>query len=135
MVRVGVIDIGLYIGGRGILPGECLLSSSCSVKVGSSILRTPWPMREGCRDRRVSHTLWGPLASPAWAVRAMPCSLAYWYAGIWASSGSQPRHPRGRARQRLCRGKRSTSLTVCILCSVLKWRNVQRIKRASIPVS
>ena len=33
------------------------------------MLRTPWPIRDGWSSRSVSHTLAGPAASPAWAVR------------------------------------------------------------------
>ena len=54
---------------RGRPPARCRAATSSSSSLGSSIERTPWPMRVTGRSRIAAHTLSGPATSPAWTVQ------------------------------------------------------------------
>ena len=61
-------------------------SASSSTSAGSSIERTPWPMRL-TGSFRPSRTLSGPAHSPAWTVQPSPADAAISNASAYAAGG------------------------------------------------
>src|SRR6185312_9903007 len=63
-----------------LLPGQTSRAmprrTSSSNSFGSSLERTPWPMRVTGRSRIAAQTLCGPWTSPAWMVQPRPFSCA-----------------------------------------------------------
>ncbi len=90
----------------------------CSTRLGSSMLRAPWPIRSGRSRRSVSHTLAAPAASPACAVRRRPCSSAWRNAASCASSGYPASSPAMSSATTSDPWNRSTSMAVSRLVPV-----------------